>query len=200
MIDFRDESIVRRCRLPDGRFLFFLDADLPAGSALPWWAVAADIGGDGLIFLLTPEGREDGWSAADFLRIAGARAGAEAGISGDGGLARLGRALDATAILASGLWPGSAVPALIFRQKEAIARLSWTTACRGEVCLPFAPDPAVPADGLTLAQALAVLRQLAEDLKPETAMDSREAHLARAIRHALSLAPAVLRAGARGRS
>lgn len=160
MIYINPDDVVGLSHDSAGRFVIFSRAGMPVGFPLPWWAACLDTGGDGFGILVRPTiaAVGDGWTAAELLRVAVARADAElvagsrpAACPGFLSLAlrALGNAADCSGVTFS---PGA----------EA-AGLPWSVASVRGHDLRFSADAEGIREGLRLDQVLIVLDRLHRD-------------------------------------
>jgi hypothetical protein len=184
MIDVSDEDIVLERRTGDGRFVLFTRTDLPTPWTLPWRSVVASTGGGGHGFMVRLDDRHggDGWSAADLLEVAVARAMAEQwrrpGPLADDALRHLAAIRDGDA---SRLGRERGEWRVTFRPGPAPSPFEWCIARIGPFELPLCPDPEGREEGLTLEQIAIVLHELFVDA---TLALPRERWLGGARRHA----------------
>lgn len=184
MIDISPEHIVRELRSSSGRFLLLTNIDLPAGHPLPWSGATLDTGSDafGLVVRLDGGPTTEGWTAADLLFIAHARAKAEEA-------RRLGPlAVDAGRHLALALAACKSrqharrpLPALL--PGPLPSAYPWTEAVKGGHVLPLCPDPAGTEEGITPELLLMLVVELLAD---GMAAFPADRHLATALAHTRS--------------
>jgi len=160
MIDIDPDDVVGFFHDPAGRFVIFSRAGMPAGFPLPWWAVCLDTGGDGIGILVRPSSAApgDGWTAAELLRVAVARADVEL-VAGARPAACPG--FLTLALRAHGV--GADASGVTFAPGGEVADLPWSVASVRGHDLPFSADAAGMLEGVTLDQLLVVLDRLHQD-------------------------------------
>ena len=160
MIDINPDDVVGVCHDPAGRFVIFSRAGMPAGFPLPWWAVCLDTGGDGFGILVRPSSAAagDGWTAAELLRVAVARADAEL-VAGSRPAACPGF----LSLALRALGAGADFSAVTFSPGDDVVDLPWSVASVRGHDLPFSADSASKLEGMTLDQLLVVLDRLHRD-------------------------------------
>ena len=91
MIDLSERDILLVRRGADERFVIFTTTDVQPGWPLPWWVAVLDTGGDGIgvPVRLDASAAPDGWTAAQLIEVALARARAEAMAGGEANLFHL---------------------------------------------------------------------------------------------------------------
>ena len=168
MIDLSERDILLVRRGADERFVIFTTTDVQPGWPLPWWVAVLDTGGDGIgvPVRLDASAAPDGWTAAQLIEVALARARAEAMAGGEANLrAAASLVLHLAAALRSAKPSQGAMPCdpVTFEAGPEPSPFSWAVArCDGHA-LPFAPDAGGVGEGITLVQVLIVLDQLLHD-------------------------------------
>jgi hypothetical protein len=185
MIDIDDKDVVLTRRDAAGRFVIFTTTDVQPSWPLRWWVAVLDVGGDGIgvPVRIDATAAPDGWTAAQLVEVATARAEAEIAAKlhlpqpSAGLVIHLAAALRAARSVSASSASGDPVT---FEAGSEGSRFGWTVARCGEHALPFCPDASVQSEGVTLEQLLILLDQLLAD---GAAARPHEAWLWRSKRH-----------------